>query len=296
MSESQWTAAVVGPGGVGGLVGGVLSRAGVPVTYVARPETAAALNADGLDVRSRQFGDFHVPAPSVSTLTTPVDVCFVTVKATSLADALDRVPEIGDALVVPLLNGVEHMAALRAHFPAPQVVGGSIRVESTRVKPGQIEHTSPFSWIELASDTAPRERVEALAARLTAAGLDVTVQDDETTMLWHKLAFLAPLALLTTSTGGPAGVVRTAHRADLEAVISEVAAVAVAAGAPVDPAATLGMFDFVSPDLKSSMLRDVEAGRSTELDTIGGAVLRAGAAHGIPTPVTTRLVEQLSAR
>jgi 2-dehydropantoate 2-reductase len=107
--------------------------------------------------------------------------------------------------VLPLLSGVEHMTARRARFPAAQVVDGAIRVESTRVAAGRIEHTSPFSWIEVAKHTAPRDRVDALAAQLRQAGLDVTVGDHETALLWDKLAFLAPLALLTTHAGAPAG-------------------------------------------------------------------------------------------
>jgi 2-dehydropantoate 2-reductase len=298
MSESTWSVAVLGAGGVGGLLGAVLTRAGHPVRYVVKPDTAAALNSGGLDVRSAQFGEFHVPAQAVPRLASPVDVCLVAVKATSLAAAASAVPPqaLGDGLVLPLLNGVEHMAALRARFPAAQVVAGAIRVESTRVAAGRIEHTSPFSWIEVASDTTPRERVDALAAQLRHAGLDVTVRDDEAGLLWDKLAFLAPLALLTTHAGAPAGVVREARRADLAAVIGEVAAVATAAGATVDTAAILGMFDRLPAGMKSSMQRDAEANRPTELDAIGGAVLRAAGRHGIDTPVTARLVDELRAR
>jgi 2-dehydropantoate 2-reductase len=168
--------------------------------------------------------------------------------------------------------------------------------ESARVAAGRIEHTSPFSWIEVASDATPPERVDALAAQLRQAGLDVTVRDDETALLWDKLAFLAPLALLTTHAGAPAGVVRDERRADLETVIGEVAAVAEAAGAQVDPTTILGMFDRVPAGMKSSMQRDAEANRPTELDAIGGAVLRAARRHGIDTPVTGRLVDELRAR
>jgi 2-dehydropantoate 2-reductase len=298
MPESRWTVAVVGPGGVGGLLGAVLARAGHRVAYVATQDTVAALNSGGLSVRSAQFGEFHVPAAAAPRLAGPVDVCLVAVKATSLDAALAGVPAraLGEGLVLPLLNGVEHMTALRARFPATQVVAGAIRVESTRVVPGRIEHTSPFSWIEVASHTAPRERVEALAVQLRQAGLDVTVRDDETAMLWDKLAFLAPLALLTTHADAPTGVVRDQRRADLEAVIGEVVAVAGAAGAQVDPAAILGMFDRVPAGMKSSMQRDAEANRPIELDAIGGAVLRAARAHGIDTPVTARLVDELRAR
>jgi 2-dehydropantoate 2-reductase len=265
------------------------------VVYVAKPDTAAALNSDGLSVRSSQFGEFHVPAKAVPRLEGPVDLCLVATKATSLDAALAGVPAqvLGDGLVLPLLNGVDHMTALRTRFPAEQVVAGAIRVESTRVAPGRIEHTSPFSWIEVASDTAPRERVDALAAQLGQAGLDVKVRDDETALLWDKLAFLAPLALLTTHAGAPVGVVREERRADLEAVIGEVAAVAGAAGSRVDPATVLGMFDRLAPGMKSSMQRDAEANQPTELDAIGGAVLRAGQRHGIDTPVTARLVDEL---
>ena len=298
MSESQWSVAVVGPGGVGGLVGAVLARAGNPVDYVARPDTAAALNADGITVRSAEFGEFHVPATAAPRLPGPVDLCLITVKATSLVAALDSVPAqtLRHGLVVPLLNGVEHMEMLRKRYPAAQVVAGAIRVESARVAAGRIEHTSPFSWIEVASDTAPRDRVEALAGQLRRAGLEVTVRDDETALLWDKLAFLAPLALLTTHAAAPAGVVRERRRDELEAVIGEVAAVASAAGAPVDPAKILSMFDRVPAGMKSSMQRDVEANRPTELDAIGGAVLRAARLHGVPAPHAERLVNELRTR
>jgi 2-dehydropantoate 2-reductase len=297
VSESLWSVAVVGPGGVGGLIGAVLARAGNTVDYVARPDTAAALNADGVTVRSAEFGEFHVPATAAPRLAGPVDLCLITVKATSLVAALASVPAqtLRHGLVLPLLNGVEHMAILRKRYPAAQVVAGAIRVESARVAAGRVEHTSPFSWIEVASDTAPRDRVEALAGQLRRAGLDVTVRDDETKLLWDKLAFLAPLALLTTHAGAPAGVVRERRRDELEAVIGEVAAVANAAGAPVDPAKILTMFDRVPAGMKSSMQRDVEANRPTELDAIGGAVLRAARLHGVPAPHTERLVDELRA-
>ncbi|GAA1529746.1 2-dehydropantoate 2-reductase [Dactylosporangium maewongense] len=294
---ARWRVAVVGPGGVGGLLGAVLTRAGNPVRYVATPGTADALNAGGVTVDSAQFGSFHVPATAGTRLTGPVDLCVLAVKATALTAALDALPagDLGDALILPLLNGVEHLAVLRQRYPAGQVLAGAIRVESTRTAPGRIAHTSPFSGIDVAGHATPRGRLDALAAELRHAGFDVTVRDDETALLWGKLAFLAPLALLTTHASAPAGTVLADRRADLHAVIDEVAAVAAAAGASVDPAGIRAMFDRLQPGMKSSMLRDAEAGRPTELDAIGGAVLRAAAGHGVATPVTARIVADLRA-
>ena len=290
--------AVLGPGGVGGLLGGLLARAGATVTCLAGADTAAALDRQGLRIDSRRFGHFAVPVRAAECLSEPVDVCLVTVKATQLETALQRVPAdvLGGALVVPLLNGVEHVALLRQRYPEAAVLAATIRVESTRVAPAQIRHDSPFASIELAAGHGRRDRVEQLAHTLQQAGPDVRVTDDEGATLWGKLNFLAPLALLTTDEGAPAGVVRERRREDLVAVIAEVAAVARAEGAPADEHGVLQFFDQVPASMQSSMQRDAAAGRPTELDAIGGAVVRTAARHGIPVPVTARLVEQLRAR
>ena len=295
MSESRWRVAVVGPGGVGGLLGALMTRAGHEVRYVARPDTAAALNAHGVHVTSALFGQFHVRAVAAPQATGPVDLCLVTVKAGNLDEALAAVlaDTVGDGLVLPLLNGVEHMAVLRGRFPPGQVVAGAIRVESTRVGPGRVEHASPFCLIDVASATAPRHRVEALAEQMRGAGPGVAVGDDEATVLWGKLALLAPMALLTTHARAPMGVVRDQRRSDLGAVAAEIATVAQAAGAHVELDTVHAMFDRVPFDFKSSMQRDAEAGRPTELDAIGGAVLRAAQRFGVATPVTARLVAEL---
>ncbi|WP_433075920.1 ketopantoate reductase family protein [Dactylosporangium sp. CA-052675] len=292
--------AIVGPGGVGGLVGALLARAGEDVVYVARPETAAALNAHGIAVHSVRFGDFTVPARAVTVLTAPAALVVVATKATTLDDALGRVPQDGADLILPLLNGVDHMGLLRSRYPSARVVAGSIRVESTRVAPGRISHTSDFCRVELAgpgsgpgSGFGPGSGVAEIAAVLSSAGLDVIVRDSESALLWDKMSLLAPLALITTVTRSSVGAAREMRRADLVDIVAEVAAVARANGTRTDAARMLDVIDQIPAPMKSSMLRDAEAGRPLELDAIGGAVLRAGQAAGIPTPATARVVAEL---
>ncbi|WP_222721430.1 ketopantoate reductase family protein [Actinomadura sp. HBU206391] len=298
MLSTDAAIAVLGPGGVGGLLGGLLARGGRRVIFLARPDTAAALRRDGLTVRSRRYGDFTVPVDARTELDEPVEACLIAVKQTTLAAALGSLPPdvLGDGLVVPLLNGTEHMAALRERYPSPQVIAGTIRVESTRIAPGRIEHASPFAAIELGSRTTPRDRLDGLAERLRAAELDVTVSDDETAMLWNKLSFLATLALLTTHAGAAIGEVREGRREELLAVAREIAAVAGAAGGTLGAEDVVTTLDRVDAGMKSSMLRDAEAGRELELDAIGGAVLRAAEVHGLDVPVTAALVADLRDR
>ncbi|KIF04559.1 2-dehydropantoate 2-reductase [Streptomyces sp. RSD-27] len=286
MHTTKLTVAVLGPGGVGGLIGALLARAGHRVICLAREETAAVLSREGLRVESTQYGDFAAAVESDTQLREPVDAVFVTVKQTALSDALDRVPPgvPGDAFVVPLLNGIDHLAVLRERYPSAEVVAGTIRVEATRTAPGRIVHTTPFTNLELAA------AAEEFADQLRHAGLGVTLRTDETAMLWDKLAFLAPFALLTTRYQTAVGTVRSERRPELLTVLDEITAVARAAGASVTTETVLSFFDRAPHTMKSSMQRDAEAGRPLELDAIGGAVLRAGAGHGIETPATARLV------
>ncbi|MFI1168894.1 ketopantoate reductase family protein [Streptomyces sp. NPDC020801] len=290
MTTTDLTVAVLGPGGVGGLIGALLARDGHRVVCLAGEETAAVLRRDGLRVESAQYGEFTAAVEADTRLREPVDALFVTVKQTALAEALDRVPPhvVGDAVVIPLLNGLDHLAVLRRRHPLGKVVAGTIRVEATRTAPGRIAHTSPFTDIELAAPLVE------LADRLRHAGLGVALRDDETAMLWDKLAFLAPFALLTTCHRTDVGTVRTELRPELLAVLDEIAAVAQAAGASVTSDAVLSFFDRAPQTMRSSMQRDAEAGRPLELDAIGGAVLRAAAAHGVATPATARLVAQVA--
>jgi 2-dehydropantoate 2-reductase len=286
--------AVLGPGGVGGLLAALLARRGDQVTCLAPPATAAHLAANGLELRSPALGDARVRVEAATRLDHPVDVCFVTVKATQLTEAVEAVPAqaLGDGLVVPFLNGLDHVAWLRGRYPPDQVATGTIRVESTRVGPGVIEHASPFAVVELAAGKAPRRRVDELAARLAETGLDVTVRDDEAGALWSKLAVLAPIALVTTWTAAPVGEARAGHWDELVAVVHEIAAAARADGVDLDETATVGILERVPDPMRSSMQKDAAAGRPIELDAIGGTILRAGT----DAPVTARLVGDLRAR
>jgi 2-dehydropantoate 2-reductase len=290
--------AVLGPGGIGGLLAALLARRGDPVTCLAPPATAAHLAEHGLELRSQSLGDAKVTVEAATRLDHPVDVVFVTVKATQLEAAVEAVPPevLSDALVVPFLNGIDHVAWLRERYPADQVVAGTIRIESTRVGPGLIEHASSFAVVELAAaEPSRREQVEALGARLAETGLDVTVRDDEAATLWSKLSILAPIALVTTWTATPYREVKAGHWDEVAAVAREIVTAARADGVDLDEAALLAMLERL-PDMRSSMQKDAAAGRPIELDAIGGAVLRAARRAGTEAPVTARLVADLRER
>jgi 2-dehydropantoate 2-reductase len=290
--------AILGPGAVGGFLAGALERVGEPVVVVAREASARALAADGIEVDSVLLGSFRARPQVAETLAEPPGLLIVATKATTLAPALDRI-DAQPELVVPLLNGLDHMRLLRRRFGPGRVAAGTIRIESTARSPGQIAQTSPSVRVELAADDpALRPSLEPVAQLLKRAGIPAQLEDGEARVLWSKLVRLVTLACTTTASDRTIGFIRSdpQWRATLEACIEEAATVANADGGDVDPAATLAELEEAHPGLGSSMQRDLAAGRTPELDAIAGAVLRAGRRHGIECPTIARLSRQIAER
>src|SRR5918997_299819 len=288
--------AVLGAGGVGGLVGGMLAKAGHPVTLLVRPGRRD-LYPELLSVQSETFGSFETPVRVGETLDEQFDIVWITVKAAALEPALRTIPpeELGGGSVVPLLNGVDHVEHLRDRYSAERVLPGTIRVEAEQIGPGRVRHLSTFADVQVAPRPVTQARAEALCEELRGAGLGCEVRDDEVTMLWSKLCFLAPFALATTASGGPVGVVRSdpGWWTKLERCVKEACAVGVAEGAEVAPEPILAAFEGVPDGFRSSMQKDVAAGRPPELEAIAGPLLRGGTEHGIDVSATHALVDRI---
>lgn len=291
--------AILGPGGVGGLLAAALARAGADVTVVAREQTARLIAHDGIAVQSRALGDFTARPAAVARLTAPTDALVLATKAAGLPDALARIAA-APALVVPLLNGFDHMTLLRERFPG-RVAAGTIRVQADRPAPGRVVQSSGFLFVELASDDpALRPALTRLGGALAAAGVETAVREGkgEARILWGKLVRLNALACTTTAYDAPFGAIRAdpARRAALEACVREGVAVARAEGAAIDADAVLGEFEAIHDGFGTSMQRDVAAGRAPELDAIAGGVLRAGARHAIACPTIAALAARIAER
>jgi 2-dehydropantoate 2-reductase len=296
--------AVLGPGGVGGLLAGALQRSGQQVVVVAREPTAKTISARGLRVGSVTLGEFVAHPRAVARLQEPVDALIVATKAAGLQGALQRIA-CEPRLVLPLLNGLDHLVALRECFAADSVLAGTIRVEADRPDPGVVVHSSPFLLVEMASRYPhANDAMQALAGALSAAGVSVRADwpvsaASEAQVMWSKLVRLNALACTTSAYNKLLGEIRSTPelRADLVGAIEEACAVGCAEGADdVDPAKALSELERAHATLGSSMQRDIAAGRTPELDAIPGAVLRAGERHGLRCPTIERLLATIRAR
>lgn len=280
--------AILGPGGVGGLMGACLAKSGAPVTMVVRPETLEQYPRQ-LEFES-PFGNFTVPIERASQVP-PVDVLWVAVKATQLETALRSFPDALTAgAIVPLLNGIDHIALLRSRYGSDRVLPATIAVEAERVAPGHIVRRSPFCRLSVIGRA--KSLLGSTLEQLQQLNFTCPFVDHEPTLLWGKLAFLAPIALTTTAAGAATGqIAADPHwREQLERCVREACAVAKADGAQVDADVGIAAFRNLPPGMRSSMQKDVEQGNPPELDAIAGPILRGGARYGVPVPVTEGLV------
>ncbi len=286
------TAAVLGPGAVGGSLAVRLANAGVHVICVAHPEAVGLIALAGLVVESPE-GTLTARVEVVENLAKPVDLLLVTVKAPGLADAIERVDPgaVERGVVVPLLNGLEHMEVLRGRFDGRVAAGSISHFQAYRAGRVQIIEATPSPVITIASESLTRTEVEQAADMLRRARIDVRVGQNEKRVLWHKLARIAPLAAVTSVSGRAVGDLRTdpEWRQKLDAAIVEACLVAEADGVSLRPATQWAIIEEMADETTTSAARDVVAGRRSELDAILGGVLRTAERLGVSCPMLTEL-------
>ena len=284
--------AVLGPGAVGGALAVRLCLAHVPTICICRTETATAMQYAGLTLEF-QGKTLAAHPRAVDRLEEPVSLLLVTVKAPSLAEALDRIDpaSITHGAVLPLLNGLEHMEPLRSHL-GPRLIAGSLsHFQAYRVGRVQIVETIASPIVTMASEDLDQDELEDVAALLRNARIEVRIGQGEKRVLWHKLVRMAALAAAMAATGRSIGQLRDdpEWRRRLEEAIAEACSVAEADGVPLRIASQWAIIDQLPDDLTTSAARDIAAGRRSELDAIVGAVLRAGERLGVQCPTLAEL-------
>ena len=302
--------AIFGAGAIGGLVGVKLAQAGADVTFIARGPHLAAMQANGVTLKTG--GDTIVVHPRCVASAAEAgrqDYVLVTLKAHSLPGAAPEIAKLMDAdsTLVTGVNGVPYWyfygldspwrdrpvesvdpgGVLWTSLPPSQALGCVVYPAAEVIAPGIIEHTYGDRFSLGEPDGSRSARADALSQLMISAGLKAPVRprirDEIWVKLWGNMAF-NPLSALTTSTLG-----RLAGMPDLRAVaramMTEGQAVVEALGVKfpigiekrMDGAAEVG-------DHKTSMLQDLERGRPMEIDALLGAVIELGGLTGTPMP------------
>jgi 2-dehydropantoate 2-reductase len=295
--------AIAGAGGVGGLLGALLSRAGAEVAVLARGAQAEAIRAQGGIRLDSPLGAFTARVAAVSddpAALGPADAVLVAVKAWQVAELAPRLAPLvaGGGVAVPLQNGVEAAGRLAAALGEERVAGGLVSVLAWIEGPGLVKHVGGAPRVRIGERGAgggrPSPRLEALAAALRAGGAGCEVVADVERASWEKFLLIEPWGLVAAAARAPIGVVRSVPeaRALLAAAMEELAQLARARGVALADdavAKTLAAIDSFPPEGTASMQRDLGAGRPSELDDQPGAVLRLARQAGVPVPLHAAL-------
>lgn len=288
----EFRVTVAGPGAVGSLVAARLALAGVRVLLLDHlPARAATLSRSGITVEDGDHVRTAHPAvtadPAVAARADWILVCVKAYSTESLCSQLEPYVTTSSA-ILSLQNGlgnVEMLMRLKARVVLAGVTGMGALLSAA----GRVRCTGDgITWI--AAARGADAEADPVIAAFRAAGFETRLHPDLRVMLWTKLILNAAINPLTALFRLCNGDLPAHPQAGPLArrIITEAAAVALAAGIPVNEQAMLNAFHCLcrrTAANRSSMLRDTEQGRPTELDAITGAIVEQAAAHGIPVPV-----------
>ncbi|MXP64865.1 2-dehydropantoate 2-reductase [Roseomonas sp. M0104] len=282
---------VLGAGALGGYYGSRLLEAGADLAFLVRARRQEQLRRNGLVVHCPVFGTTQraVTALQAQEVQPGWDLVLLTCKAYDLQDAIAAIrPAIGpETAILPVLNGIAHVARLREAFGEAAVLGGVARIAATLTPEGEVRNLGQWRTLtvgELNGRITPR--VTDFVALAAKGGIQAEAAPDIRGALWAKLVMLGTLAGATVLMRGTVGQILRAPGGPgfLRSLLERNAAIAAHHGAPLAPKVLETIQDiFADPasKLTASMLRDLEGGGRIESDAILGELLEGARRAGI---------------
>ncbi|MHB8917682.1 MAG: ketopantoate reductase family protein [Desulfocucumaceae bacterium] len=295
---------VIGAGAMGSLFGAYLGAGGNEVTLVdVWGEHVEAINKNGLLIEEESGPSlFRVPAATQTSHLGIQDLVIIFVKSYHTVGSLKSASNLfgGNTAVLTLQNGLGNAGVISECSGDVTVLAGTTSHGATVLGPGRIRHAGAGETvIGVISGRGGRE--EEIAAEFTRCGLETRITGNIAGLLWGKLLVNVGINALTAICGVANGkLVEMENTTQLmKMLVEEGEAVARARGVELPYSDALGKVKNVAVATgsnRSSMLQDMDRGRLTEIDFINGAVVREGAAAGVPTPcnsVVTLLIKAL---
>jgi 2-dehydropantoate 2-reductase len=289
--------AIMGAGGLGSYLGGRMVQSGHNVFFIARGDHLQALIDNGLEVKS-DYGNFKLE--EVEAVTNPeeigkVDLVFFCVKSYDAFSAAKLIKPIlsNESLIIPVLNGIDHIDILGNELGQDQVLGGVAMIVAHLLKPGVIEQIGQLHFVEYGEiGGGTSERCDEIQKILVETGIEFRAVPNILERMWWKLCIVSGFAGVYSVIRANNAVISEAPEA-IELIrqsILEAISVAQAEGIELSTEIAdeiLAGRENASPEYKPSMLVDLEKGKPIELEAIIGVIIRLGEKLGVPTPVNS---------
>lgn len=301
--------AVLGIGGIGGVVGASLSKKFDDISLISRGKTLEAIKKNGLTLKSDRLGTFTVH-PKIATDNVDeigiVDALIIATKSYGLEAACKQcLPIIGDeTIVVPLLNGVAVSEDVKNYTNGKgQIADGCIYAFSNIIEPGVIAHIGELCHIDIGfKDGHKNAKAEKLAEMLTNAGIETVYSNDIMVPVWEKYIMMCGNSCIFAYNDCAAGEIHKSPEKMkfVKDVYTELYKLAVAEGANVSENVVdkyIGVFTKLPETAITSLYRDLkEPGKKTEFDAIIGKAVRLAKKHNISVPCILGTYEKYKGR
>lgn len=306
--ENRMKYLVIGAGGTGGMIGAFLAKEGKDVTLIARGAHLKAMQENGLYVESAIKGGFLLSDVKVADMEhyeEQPDVIFVCVKGYSIEETIPFIKRIAkpDTVVIPVLNIYGTGGKMQEKLPDILVTDGCIYIVGMIKSPGHLFQTGNLFRVVYGVREKGEYRpvLEEIKKDLEECGIEVLLTDNIKRDALRKYSYISPAAACGQYYGVGAGEIQKEGevRETFKALIHEIELLAGAMGISFgeDMVKTnLAIIDGFAPDVKTSMQRDVEAGRMSEIDGLVYEVVRMGEQNGIELPVYRKISEELKQR
>jgi 2-dehydropantoate 2-reductase len=293
--------AIVGAGAMGAAYAAMFSEAkDFKVSFVARGERFHRLARGLLTVNGKRY---VVPVIHPDEVSGPADLILVALKHHHLPDALQDINSLVGAhtLSLSVMNGLESEEMIGAVCGADKPVYAiAVGIDAVREQ-GRFTFANPGK-IVFGDGPRPagREHLDRLQEALNSAGIPNEVTADMMRMMWWKFMINVGINQASAILQAPYGVFQTSEdaRALMKMLMQEVIAVAQAINIDLsrkDLDDWIDILATLSPEGKTSMLQDIEAGRKTEVEIFAGKMVAMGKTHGVPTPVNAAVLHIIRA-
>ena len=295
---------IIGAGGTGGSMGAFMTEAGKDVTLIDRGEHLAAMQNSGLKMETTGKGSYIVypiKAVSMEQYREQPDVIFICVKGYSLEETIPLIKRAGhkDTVVIPILNIYGTGGRMQEMLPGLLVTDGCIYVSAEIKEPGTILQSGEIFRVVFGVREPGEYRplLQQAAADLAGSGITPILSDNIARDALQKFSYVSPMAAcgiyydITAGAAQQEGEVRDTF-IDL---MREIEALARAMGIHfvVDIVETnLKILQNLSPTATTSMQRDFQQGRESEIDGLLFEVVRMGKKHGVPVPTYEKIAQR----
>ena len=294
---------IYGAGGIGGCLAAFLAQGGKDVSLIARGAHLEAIQKNGL-VLETGHGTFAVPveAREQEQVTEKPDVIFVCVKGYSLEGTLPTLKRLSDGhtIVIPLLNIYGTGARLQPELSPALVTDGCIYIAAEIKAPGTVHMSGDIFRVVFGPRTPEeyRPELEEVARDLNDCGIEGILSQNIQRDALMKFSVVSPMAACGIYHDIQVGGMQAPGqpREDFKALVAEIGALAQAMGYPFpeDPVArNLAIQDALDPDASTSLKRDLDAGKPSEVDGLIFEVVRLGRKYHVPTPMYDRVAAKL---